>query len=58
MCRTQELNLSDNQIGDAGVTALAQACAGGALPALTELYMCEDAPALKAACEARGVSYY
>ena len=31
MCHTQELYLSGNQIGDAGVTALANACAGGAM---------------------------
>ena len=29
-CHTQELRLYSNQIGDAGVTALANACAGGA----------------------------
>ena len=39
MCRTQELNLSNNQIGDAGVTALAQACAAGALAQCTTLVL-------------------
>ena len=34
MCHTQELYLSGNQIGDAGVTALANACAGGAMAQL------------------------
>ena len=45
MCRTstvQTLNLLRNQIGDAGVTALADACASGALPALKELYLHEN----------------
>ena len=38
MCHTSPLQLLDlhrNQIGNAGVTALAEACAGGALPACT-----------------------
>ena len=30
-CRAQTLELQVNRIGDAGVTALANACAGGAL---------------------------
>ena len=34
MCHTQELYLFKNQIGDAGATALANACAGGALAQL------------------------
>jgi hypothetical protein len=34
MCPTQELSLWGNQIGDAGVTALANACAGGAMAQL------------------------
>ena len=34
MCHTQELYLGGNQIGDAGVTALANACAGGAMAQL------------------------
>jgi len=39
MCHTQELYLSGNQIGDAGVTALANACAGGAMANLTALHL-------------------
>ena len=35
MCHTQELNLYDNQIGDAGLTALAKAVESGALDHLT-----------------------
>ena len=35
MCYAQSLDLDDNQIGDAGVTALAGACASGALAKLT-----------------------
>ena len=42
MCRTQELNLSNTQIGDAGVTALAQACAGGALAQVTTLSLARN----------------
>ena len=34
MCHTQTLGLNNNQFGDAGVTALAQACAGGAMAQL------------------------
>ena len=34
MCHTQELNLYNNQIGDAGLTALAKAVESGALASL------------------------
>ena len=34
MCHTQKLFLHENHIGDAGVTALAEACAGGAMAQL------------------------
>ena len=34
MCHTQELNLNDNHIGDAGLTALAKAVESGALDKL------------------------
>ena len=37
MCHTQELGLGRNQIGDAGLTALAKACASGALPKCTTI---------------------
>ena len=39
MCYAQRLNLSGNQIGDAGVTALAGACASGSLAQLSDLYL-------------------
>ena len=42
MCRlyhTQRLSLNNNLIGDAGVTALANACAGGAMAQLKELWL-------------------
>ena len=42
MCRTQELRLFNNQIGDAGVTALAQACAGGAMAHLDDLFLSDN----------------
>ena len=35
----ETLWLNENQIGDAGLSALASACASGALPKLTELYL-------------------
>ena len=39
-CRAQALNLYNiNQIGDAGVTALANACAGGAMAQLRNSYL-------------------
>ena len=37
MCHTQVLRLSNNNIGDAGLTALAKAVESGALPQLKEL---------------------
>ena len=39
MCHTQWLNLGYNQIGDAGCTALATACASGSLAHLRNLYL-------------------
>ena len=64
MCDTlavQTLYLSNNKIGDAGVTALANACASGSLASLETLVMDDgplgvDHPQLKAACEQRGIS--
>ena len=35
----QDLRLYNNQIGDAGVTALANACASGSLAQLRNLYL-------------------
>ena len=39
LCCVQILRLDNNEIGDAGVMALADAAAGGALPQLTNLYL-------------------
>jgi hypothetical protein len=39
MCHTQELNLYRNQIGNAGLTALAKAVESGALPKCTILML-------------------
>ena len=55
----QELYLHENQIGDAGVIALADACASGSLLALKEILI--DAkhmrhPQLVAACQPRGIA--
>ena len=35
----QELWLNSNKIGDAGVTALANACASGSLASITDIYL-------------------
>ena len=54
----QKLDLEQNQIGDAGVTALADACASGSLASLKKLVVpdgCEKNPQLKAACSKRGI---
>ena len=61
MCHTQRLDLDNNRVGDAGVTALAQAAAGGAMASLKELVMNDgplgtDHPKLKAACKKRGIT--
>ena len=39
MCHTQVLELGNNQIGDAGLTALAKAVESGALDHLKNLYL-------------------
>ena len=55
----EKLFLNNNQIGDAGVDALAKACAGGALASLDVLWVDNpEHPALKAACEARGIEIH
>ena len=62
MCHTQDLGLEGNEIGDAGLTALAKAVAladavsKGALASLETLAVDdEEHPALEAACQARGL---
>ena len=35
----QSLSLSENKIGDTGVTALANACASGSLASITNIYL-------------------
>jgi len=54
------LQISENQIGDVGVSALSLAIANGAMASLETLYVDDgplgtEYPALKAACEARGI---
>jgi len=59
MARLEILDLSRNQIGDAGLEALADACAGGALASLKALdmdYSNRQHPALKAVCQKRGIA--
>ena len=67
MCRTstvQTLNLYENQIGDAGVTALADACASGALASITNIYLQNNKAtqvgkeAMRDVAKARGISVY
>ena len=60
MCNTQYLSLSENKIGNAGLTALAKAVESGALASLKHLYLYlfQDAPAVKAACQARGITFH
>ena len=60
MCNLQVLDLRNNQIGDAGLTALAKAVENGALASLETLYVADgplgtEHPALKAACKVRGI---
>ena len=56
MCNMQVLNLSYNKIGDVGLQALADALGKGALASLEMLFVDnEEHPALKAACQARGI---
>ena len=50
------LELGGNKIGDVGVISLAGAM--GALASLKDLRMYKTAPALEAACEARGITYH
>ena len=61
MCHAQGLGLERNQIGDAGLTALAKAVESGALASLNTLYVDDgplgtEHPALKVACDARGIN--
>ena len=51
------LGLNGNSIGDVGLSVLAHAVSNGALPNLKELYLFQDAPALEAACKARGIGF-
>ena len=55
-------NLTEFSIGkgitDKGMIEFSNLLATGALPQLKDLYLFQDAPALKAACEARGVTYH
>ena len=53
----KELYLQDNRIGDTGISSFADAVSKGALPNLKELYLFQDAPALEAACKARGFRF-
>ena len=56
ICHTQLLQLAGNQIGDAGLAAFAKAVESGALVSLKTLVVDdEEHPALKAACQARGI---
>ena len=64
MCYAQRLDLRGNQIGDAGVTALAGACAGGSLASITDIYLQKNKAtqvgkeAMRDVAKARGISVY
>ena len=58
MCNMQELYLQNNQISDTGMISFSDALGKGALPQLEDLYIFQDAPALEAACEARGIEFH
>ena len=61
VCRiAQDLRLWGNQIGDAGMKSFSEALSSGALASIDTLYVDDgplgtEHPALKAACEARGI---
>ena len=58
MCHTQVLRLYGNNIGDAGLTALAKAVESGALASLTKIVVDDEHvrhPQLVAACQPRGI---
>ena len=56
MCNMQVLHLYNNKIGDVGLQAFADALGKGALAQLKNLVVDEEEhPALKAACQARGI---
>ena len=67
LCNTltvQTLYLDGNQIGDAGVTALADACASGSLASITSIYLQENKAiqvgkeAMRDIAKARGFSVH
>ena len=55
MCHTQELRLYNNNIGDAGLTALAKAVESGALPKLNVLFIDSSSAELKALCSSKSI---
>ena len=58
MCNMQVLALHQNQIGDAGLSALAEAVGKGALASLEKIIVDsehERHPQLVAACQPRGI---
>jgi len=55
MCHTQELWLYGNNIGDAGLTALAKAAESGALPALAMLWIDSPSAELTAYCSSKSI---
>ena len=56
MCHTQVLQLYNNNIGDAGLTALAKAVESGALASLKKIVVDNEShPQLVAACKPRGI---
>ena len=55
MCHTQTLGFEANQIGDASLTALAEAAESGALPALAMLWIDSPSAELTAYCSSKSI---
>ena len=55
MCNMQVLVLNLNQIGDAGITALATAVGNGALPKLKVLFISSPSDELTALCSSKSI---
>ena len=55
ICHTQVLELRDNQIGDAGLAALAKAVESGALSKLNVLFIDSPSAEVKALCSSKSI---
>jgi hypothetical protein len=55
ICHTQVLELRDNQIGDAGLAALAKAVESGALSKLNRLIIDSPSAEVEALCSSKSI---